>query len=213
MKTSTTLIATALLFCSYTIGHADNNRQDQNDRRVNNYSSEKSTVRQTERTTSSERNQGNRHSEVRLQSDKKKVTSPQQREFHQPCSHCEGKGYAVRVGVRKPVNCSYCNGRGFRVHKEYYLGSLMHVERYSISDIARIETSQLDAVLGLNRRQWDRIYRINFSYLTRKSGGRPYSSLSKEREIRNELTLNQRLDYAYYLEELHRDRIAVTYKY
>jgi hypothetical protein len=137
----------------------------------------------------------------------------QYREFKQRCSYCSGRGFTLQLDGFRHINCVHCNGVGFRLLRELYLGAVAISGNYNIREMARIETDQLDAVLELSRRQWDRIYRINYEYISRNEHDRFFSEVRWERDIRRELTTRQRIDYTYYLDEIRRDSYANEYRY
>ena len=137
----------------------------------------------------------------------------QYREFKHRCSYCSGRGFTLHIDGFRHLNCVHCNGAGFRLLRELYLGAVALSGHYSIRELARIETDQLDAVLDLSRRQWDRIYRINYEYIAHNENNRFFSEARWERAIRRELTSRQRIDYTYYLDEIRRDSYALEYRY
>jgi len=75
--------------------------------------------------------------------------------------------------------------------------------RYSVSDMAWMETDRIAMALDLSDRQIDEIYTINFRYLSQRSGSRYNSLERRERSIRNVLSYSQRRYYDNYLDQMN----------
>ncbi len=145
----------------------------------------------------------NRTTQVTIRSDR-----PQYREFRHHCSYCTGRGFTLSFGGLRHIGCTHCNGLGYMILKELYFNTLAYSGQYTFRQLASIETDQLDAILHLSNRQWDRIYRINYRYLVRNEGRRYYPYSEKVEDIQDELNRQQLLEYAYYLDELRQDQYA-----
>lgn len=137
----------------------------------------------------------------------------QYREFHQKCSYCSGNGFTIQFNGLRHNRCSHCTGLGYRVMRELYLGAMYTSGHYTIRELARNETDQLDAVLDLSRRQWNRIYNINYEYISRNEYNRFFNQNTWEREIRKVLNTRQRMEYSYYLDEIREDNFALEFRY
>lgn len=230
MKTTTTLLVACLISASFSsLSFAQNSRTEMlrkeeirkaetkkiNDRK----SSQVSTARiqiernkiQIERNRNQiERNRNRILTDIRIDSRSNKPTF---REYKKMCIHCSGKGFSMHFDGLHRLTCSVCNGLGHLLLKELYIGAMVQSGRYELEEIAEYETDRLDLMLDLSRNQWNRIYRINYKYLIKDLNDKHYSVAKKERDIRNVLNSRQKLEYAYYLDDLRRDRFAIEWRF
>lgn len=235
MKTTTSLLMILLMLAGSQFTMQAQRRVEENNRitatprvtetnRPNQQTTKKAEIRVQSETRNNQgntridikstRGQQTTSANIRFETNRRIVANrPSQiREFKHACSYCNGKGFSLTIfGSRH--NCSHCSGVGFRILREMYMGSMAQSGYYSIRELAQIETNQLDAVLNLTRRQWDRIYSINYSYLNKRERNRYYSESKWEQSINRELNYRQRLEYAYYIDEIRHDQYASDYNY
>lgn len=223
MKTTTTLLVACLISASFSgATFAQNSRTEmlrkEESRKVetqkinNKKSAQVSTTRiLIERDRNQiERGRNRISTDIRIES---RSNKPTLREYKKMCIHCSGKGFSMHFDGLHRLTCSACNGLGHLLLKELYIGAMVQSGRYELEEIAEYETDRLDVVLDLSRNQWNRIYRINYKYLLKDINDKYYTMAKKERDIRNVLNSRQKIEYAYYLDDLRRDRFSIEWRF
>jgi len=76
-------------------------------------------------------------------------------------------------------------------------------QRYTLEDLAWLETNRIAVALNLSNHQRNRVFEINYRYITHHHKGMVYSTSRRDREIRQILRLSQIVAFALLLNELH----------
>lgn len=132
------------------------------------------------------------------------------RERQLRCGFCTGRGFTLHIDGFRHLRCNHCEGRGIRVYREMYVNACpvcydpIHNENLgcSLEDLAWMETNRLVVALELSDHQRNRIFDINYRYITHHYNGDNYSTSRRDREIRRILRLGQIVAYAFLLNEL-----------
>jgi hypothetical protein len=78
----------------------------------------------------------------------------------------------------------------------------------TLEDLAWIETNRIALALELSDHQRNRIFDINYRYITHRYNGDYYPTTRRDREIRHILRLGQLVAFAILLNELHEGEVC-----
>lgn len=126
------------------------------------------------------------------------------------CGFCTGRGFTLHIDGFRHLRCNHCEGRGIRVYREMHVNACpicydpLRNENLgcSLEDLAWLETNRLVVALELSDHQRNRIFDINYRYITHHYNGDYYPTSRRDREIRRILRLGQLVAYAFILNEL-----------
>lgn len=186
-----------------------------------------------ERPSNNERNLGNRKTERSKQAQYDSRGRNNRKVYNRPynhnnqanlryherqlsCSFCTGRGFTLHVNGLRHLRCNHCEGRGIRIIRELNVNACqvcydpLHNQDLgcSLEDLAWIETNRIAVALDLSNHQRDRVFEINYRYITHHYNGRAYSTSRRDREIRRVLRLGQIVAFAILLNELHNGDIC-----
>lgn len=131
------------------------------------------------------------------------------------CAFCTGRGFTLHIDGFRHLRCNHCEGRGFRIYREMYVDACnvcydpLHGQlECSLEELAWMETNRIAMALELSDRQRNRIFDINFRYITHRYNGDYYSTTRRDREIRHVLHLGQLVAFAILMNELHEGEVC-----
>jgi hypothetical protein len=132
------------------------------------------------------------------------------RERQLRCGFCTGRGFTLHIDGFRHLRCNHCEGRGIRMYREMYVNACpvcydpLRNENLgcSLEDLAWMETNRLVVALELSDHQRNRIFDINYRYITHHYNGEHYTTNRRDREIRRILRLGQIVAYGFLLNEL-----------
>lgn len=81
----------------------------------------------------------------------------------------------------------------------------------SLEDLAWQETNRMAFSLNLSQRQRNRIFEINYRYMTHHYNGHYYPASRRDREIRSILRMSQLVAFAILIKELYDESTAYNY--
>lgn len=190
-----------------------NNRNEQSNRDVR----QEQSNRNERSTAGVSRNETIRRSQSSIESrgperrpDFNRRANVSYRERQLRCGFCTGRGFTLHIDGFRHLRCNHCEGRGIRVYREMYVNACpvcydpLRNENLgcSLEDLAWMETDRLVVALELSDHQRNRIFDINYRYITHHYNGDYYPTSRRDREIRRILRLGQIVAYAFILNEL-----------
>jgi hypothetical protein len=140
------------------------------------------------------------------------------REHQQRCTFCSGRGFTLHIDGFRHIRCNHCEGHGYRVYREMYVDACpicydpLHNGRLdcSLEDLAWMETNRIAFALELSDHQRNRVFDINYRYLSHRYQGDYYPTSRRDREIRRILRLGQIIAFAVLLDELREGELCYT---
>jgi len=132
------------------------------------------------------------------------------------CSFCTGRGFTIHIDGVRHLRCNHCEGRGIRIIRELNVNACpvcynpLHNQNLecSLEDLAWMETNRIAVALELSNHQRNRVFEINYRYITHHYKGHNYPTSRRDREIRRVLQLGQIAAFAVLLNELYNGDIC-----
>lgn len=181
-----------------------NERPSNNDRNLGNRVTQRSNQAQYDSRGSNNRQVYNRSNNYYNQ------TNFRYHERQLSCNYCTGRGFTLHVNGLRHLRCNHCEGRGIRIIRELNVNACqlcyapLHNQDLgcSLEDLAWLETDRIAIALDLSSRQRNRVFDINYRYITHHYNGGYYPTSRRDREIRRVLRLGQIVAFAILLNEL-----------
>lgn len=206
--------------------NSENRNNQVRNERPNNNDNRNNQVR-NERPSNNDRNLGNRVSQRSSQaqydsrgSNNRQVYNRSNNYYNQAnfryherqlsCNYCTGRGFTLHVNGLRHLRCNHCEGRGIRIIRELNVNACqlcynpLHNQDLgcSLEDLAWLETDRIAIALDLSSHQRNRVFDINYRYITHHYNGGNYPTSRRDREIRRVLRLGQVIAFALFLDEL-----------
>ena len=132
------------------------------------------------------------------------------------CAFCSGRGFTLHMDGLRHLRCNHCEGRGYRIYRELHVNACpicynpLHDGKQgcSLEALAWMETNRIALALELSDHQRNRIFEINYRYITHHYNGDYYPTSRRDREIRHILRLGQLVAFAILLNELHHGEVC-----
>jgi rubrerythrin len=132
------------------------------------------------------------------------------------CTFCSGRGFTPHMNGFRHQRCNHCEGRGYRIYREMNVNvcpicfNPLHDGQLncSLEDLAWMETNRIALVLELSDHQRNRIFEINYRYITHHYNGDYYPTSRRDREIRHILHFGQLVAFTILLNELHNENLC-----